>query len=188
MPSYTLPSSADIVEGLVGLYRSVLPQDMSRVDRTDSSDDAYILAEMMAIAEGVVSNWSRMGIVSYADGSYLELQARQVGLNKQADEADDALRARIQTPPLAITPDLILQAIQQIVDSNGGGQVTMIELPRDGAFASSGSFLGSGVRMGDTMVIVLIPASANCLSACTDALRAKRAAGKKFLIQEYELL
>lgn len=185
IPSYTLPASADIVEALVGLYRSVLPQDMARTDRSDGTDDAYVLAEMMAVAEGAVKNWSRMGVVSFADGAYLELHARQVGLHKQASESDEALRARIQTPPLAITPDLILQALQQIVNTNGGGQVFLIELPQSGIFLSRHGYLSRGRRLGQNMVIALIPASADCLSACTDALRAKRAAGKKYKVLEY---
>lgn len=171
----------------MGLYRSVLPQDLGRVDRSDNSDDAYVLAEMMAISDCVTRNWARMGVVSYADGSYLELQARQVGLFKQSTETNEALRARIQTPPLALTPDLILQAIQQIVDTNGGGQVFMIELPRDSMYLNRDSFLSRDVLIGNTMVIVQIPASAHCLAACTDALRAKRGAGKKYLVQEYDI-
>jgi len=162
-----------------------VPQDLGKSDRADNLDDAYVLAEMIAISECTVSNWTRMGVVSYADGAYLELHARQIGLFKQGGESDGALRARIQTPPLAITPDLIISAMQQIVDDNGGGQAIMVELPRDSIYASRQMFADHGRRVGTNMVIVLIPASANCLKACTDALRAKRAAGKNYLVQEY---
>jgi hypothetical protein len=172
----------------VTIYRASVPQDLANPDRPDGSVDAYALAEMMAVAEGVTKNWNRMGVVSFADGSYLELQARQVGLRKQSSENDDALRARVQTPPLALTPDLILQAIQQIVDSNGGGPVFMIEIPRDGLYLSRRQWLSRDEHVGDTVVVVRIPASANCLAACTDALRAKRAAGKGFLVQEYTVI
>ena len=170
---------------MVAIYRSVVPQDLGRLDRPDNSDDAYVLAEMMAVAECTVKNWQRMGVVSFADGAYLELQARQVGLFKQSAESDTSLRTRIQTPVEAITPDLILSAIQKIVDANGGGEVFMIELTRDGMFLGRDSFLDRSVLIGDTMIIVRIPASANCLASCSDALRAKRAAGKKYLVQEY---
>lgn len=185
MPSYTLPPEADVVEGLVTIYRGAVPRDLGRPDRSDNSDDAYIMAEMIAIAECATKNWNRMGVVTHADGAYLELQARQVGLFKQVNESDSALRTRIRTPPLAITPDLILQAIQQIVDAAGGGLVFMIEIPRDAAYVNR-SFANRGYRIGGaSMIIVLIPASANCLSACTDALRAKRAAGKLYRVEEY---
>lgn len=173
------------MEALVGLYRSVLPQDMASINRADGTDDAYILAEMMAVSECVVKNWSRMGVVSHADGAYLELQARQTGLNKQFGESDDALRTRIQSPPFAITPDLILEAIQLIIDGSTGGVVRMIELPRDGAYSSRSFFLRRGARMGSSVVIVLIPEISDRLSAASDALRAKRAGAKDYLVQEY---
>lgn len=173
------------MESLVSIYRGVVPQDLGRHDRSDDSDEAYATAEMMAIAECTIKNWNRMGVVSFADNAYLELQARQVGLFKQSGESDDGLRSRIQTPPLAITRDLILQAIQQIVDTNGGGAVFMIELPRDSMYLNRNSFLNRESLIGDTMIIVRIPATADCLAACTDALRAKRAAGKRYLVQEY---
>lgn len=158
---------------------------MSRADRTDNSDDAYALAEMMAISEGAIVNWNRMGVVSYADGGYLELQARQVSLNKQGGENDEALRARIQTPPFAITPDLILSAVQQIVDSNGGGKVYMSEVPQDGVFLSMDGYIGDEHLIGVNFIVVRIPASADCVQAVTDAVRAKINAGRLFLIQEY---
>lgn len=167
------------------MYRSVVPQDMASRDRLDGLDDAYVMAEMMAVADGVITNWTRMGMVSYADGAYLELQARQSSLFKQSGENDDALRARIQTPPFAITPDLILESIQRIVDSAGGGQVFMLELPRDAIYLNRDSFLSRDQHIGITMVILRIPASANAASACTDALRSKIAAGKRFIVQEY---
>jgi hypothetical protein len=158
---------------------------MGRPDRPDNTDDAYVLAEMMAIADGTLRNWSRMGVVSFADDAYLELAARSVGLFRQDGETDDALRARVQTPPLALTPDLILQAVQQIVDTNGGGQVFMLELPRDALYLDRRCYLDRDSHVGDTMIIVRIPASADCLVAVTDAVRAKRAAAKSFLVQEY---
>lgn len=189
MPSYTLPPEADIVEALVGIYRASVPQDLGRHDRLDGSDDAYALAEMMAISDCVVKNWSRMGVVSHADGDYLKLLARQSGLSETSGESDSALRTRVQTPPLAITPDLILQAIQSIVDANGGGAIRMIELPRDSMYfdsiIDSRSALDTDLRMGGSTVIILIPASANCLTACTAALKNKRAAGKRYLVEEY---
>lgn len=161
---------------------------MGRTDRPDGTDDAYMLAEMMAISECVNKNWARMGLISRADGTYLELHARQSGLFKQDNEGDEALRIRIQTPPLAITPDFIIQAIQQIVDVSGGGEVFMIELPRDSAYLDRGAFMDRGARIGgSTMIIVQVPLSADIRLAALDSLRARRAAGKLYAVEEYTL-
>lgn len=187
MPTYTLPG--DVVEDLVRIFRGVVPADVGSSDRTDNSDDVYALAEMMAIAENVGKNWTRMARVTYADGEYLALHAQQVGLFQQLGETDESLRQRIRTPPLAVTPDLILTALQAIVDGAGGGTVYLVELPRDGFRWSRKQCWSRGWRYASLdhgIVIALIPASRSAvLGAVSDALRSKILAGKTSLVQIY---
>jgi hypothetical protein len=188
MPTFTVPG--DVVEDLVKIFRGVVPQDVGSPDRSDNSDDVYALAEMMAIGECVSKNWQRMARVTYADGVYLELQAAQVGLFKQAGEGDPSLRQRIRTPPFAVTPDLILTALQSIVDAAGGGTVYLVELPRDGFRWSRKQCWSRGWRWASInhgIVIALIPASrAAVQGAVADALRAKVLAGKTSMVQLYQ--
>lgn len=187
MPTFTVPG--DVVEDLVKIYRGVVPQDVGSSDRSDGSDDVYALAEMMAFAESTAKNWQRMARVTYADGAYLELHAADVGLFAQVGESAESLRQRIRTPPNAVTPDLIVTALQAIVDSAGGGTVYLVELPRDGFRWSRKQCWNRGWRYASLdhgIVIALIPASrVAVLGACADALRAKVLAGKTSMVQLY---
>jgi len=188
MPTYTLPG--DVVEDLVRVFRGVVPQDVGSPNRADNSDDVYARAEMMAIAKCTVDNWVRMATVTYADGPYLELKAQDVGLFKSAGEPDDGLRKRIRTPPFAVTPDLILTALQEIVDQVGGGTVYIVELPRDGFRWSRSQCWSRGWRWASSnhgIVIALIPASRSAvMAAVADALRGKVLAGKTSMVQLYQ--
>lgn len=190
-PSYTVAN--DVVEDLVTAYRGVVPADLGNPNRADNLDDVYALAEMMAIAECVARNWVRMALVSTSSGPYLELLARGAGLHKQSGETDDQLRARIQTPPLALTPDMILSALYATANTSA---VYLVELPRDAGYAGAGAnghglhrpFASRGRRIGargQRVVLALVPASAAAKSACTDTLRAKVTAGAIYRVEEY---
>lgn len=63
----------------------------------------------------------------------------------------------------------------------------IVELPRHAAFYDMGHCYDMGMRMGGGrgVVIALIPASANALSAVSDAVRSKVSAGKIWLVEEY---
>lgn len=104
-------------------------------------------------------------------------------------EGDPSLRTRIQSPPEAVTPDLIVEALQDIVDLYGGGRVYLVELPRDGFRYGRKQAWRRGWRWGSSergTVIALIPmAAAGALGPCTDALRVKVTAGKGYLVQLY---
>jgi len=171
----------DIVADLQRVWQGSVPQDVSQMDEGRS------LAEMAALVEGTVAGWAREARVGTAHGAFLELHARDQALYKQDGETDAALRARIATPVLAITPDLIVEALQQIVDANGGGTVYLEELPRDSLKFNTGRCWNRGWRWGSRrhVVIALVPASAHCAAACLDALRAKVSAGKAYMVQEY---
>ena len=176
MPTYTVPN--DVVEDLVAAYRGVVPADIGNPGREDGADEIYALAEMMAIAECVGQNWARNALVSTAIGPYLELLARGNGLKKQSGETDDQLRARAMTPPLAITPDLILAALQAAIDANGGGQVELVELPAQSMYLDSGMCADRGVRMGDRRtVIAIVPAMTGNADSAAALLESKTAAG-----------
>lgn len=188
MPTFTLPG--DVVEDLVKVYRGVMPQDLGATDRTDNLDDVYAMAEMMAIADCVAINWSRQVCVSTASGLYLEVLARGVGLFKASGETDVSLQQRIRTPPFAVTPDLILTAIQALVTTvDPSGIAYMVELPRSGFYWTRQQCWARGWRWASRtrgIVIVLIPAAASAaLGACLDALRSKVLAGKSYMVQLY---
>lgn len=188
MPTFTLPG--DVVEDLVKVYRGVVPQDLGTTDRSDNLDDVYALAEMMAIGDNVAINWSRQVTVSTASGLYLEVLARGVGLHKAGGESDPSLQQRIRTPPYAVTPDLILTAMQQLVTAvDPSGIAYMVELPRSGFYWGRKQSWARGWRWASRtrgIVIVLIPAAASAaLGACLDALRAKVLAGKSYMVQLY---
>jgi len=171
------------VDELQRVYQGAVPQDVAQMD------ERVALAEVMALAEGAVAGWAREVRPSTAHGAYLEFLALGEGLFRQGDEVDISLRTRMATPPLAITPTDILTALQQIVDANGGGTVYLQELPRDSLYLNRQRCLNRGWRVGSAghahMVIALIPASADCRTACLDALRTKRAAGKNYSVEEY---
>jgi len=62
MPTFTLPF--DAVEDLVKIFRGVVPPDVGSAEASRVDDgDVYALAEMMAIAQNVALDWSRMAIV-----------------------------------------------------------------------------------------------------------------------------
>lgn len=189
MSTFTLPT--DIVDNLVEIYRGAVPQDVASQNRR--LDEARSMAKIMASAETVVVDWARSIVISTAQGVALDALGDGEGLHRQGGETDDAYRPRLRTPPDAQTATAILASLQQVIDANGGGDVFLVELPRDGAYSSRGSgrglsTLSRGRRMSGgvvRMVIALIPASADCLAACTDILRTKKSAAKDYLVQEY---
>lgn len=184
MPSFS--GSAGVQADLVEIYRKSVPQDIASDNR--DLDEAYAFGAIFGAAESVVADWTRQIRLGTATGAGLNQQTKDRGLRRQAGESDDTLRQRDILPPEAGTAPAILRALQAIVDVNGGGTVFLKQLPRDGAYCSRSFCLDRGERISGgvvRMVIALIPASANCLSACTDALRAKVSAAKAYLVQEY---
>jgi len=191
----------DVVADLVTVYRAGVPGDIASDRR--SLDEAYATAAVFSAVEGTLADWDRACRIMTSSGVALDAIARDHGLSRQVGESDDALRARLRVPPSAGTASAIAAALQPIVDAGGGGQIFLVQLPRDGAFfarcrlsmkssiqrSSTGSaFLGRGKRMSGgpvRMVVALIPASADCLSSATDALRSKVSAAKAYLVQEY---
>lgn len=187
---YTLPF--DAVEDLKKVFRGVVPRDVGNPGASRLEDgDLSAACETLALAQNSSLNWQRMARVSYADGAYLELHARQAGLKKQPGEVDATLRQRIQTPPQAVTPDLILTAISQIVAPFSGDSVYIIELPRDGFAYTKDRGWSKGRRWsanGFGTVIALIPSDASAvIEAVRDALRAKVSAGKNYYVQVYQV-
>lgn len=206
MPVWTGPR--DVVQDLVNRFSAVVPPELASPSRLDNQDDIYTVAEMLCVAEGVSTWLTRELLVSNADGPFLKMHARANGLFPQSNETDLALRSRIQTPPLTITRDLILSALQGIV--NGTGLTTLpvflVELPRSAEYFSRvgivaqpspastvnstpGAFFSRpNAYMGDAvvhMVIALVPAKAKARQACSDALRAKVAPSKAYFVEEY---
>ena len=136
MPIWTGPR--DVVVDLVNRFCAVVPPEIANPSRTDNQDDIYALGEQMACAEGMSMWLSREMEPAYADNTFLSTLARGVGLSRQSGEGDPALLARIRTPPLTVTLDLIQQALQQIVNGSGlsTDPVLMIELPRSALYYS----------------------------------------------------
>lgn len=211
----TFDPDPTVVENLVKIYRSSIPQDLASQRR--SLDEAYTIATIIGSAFATVSSWAQGIAIGTAVGSQLDAQGTNVGLKRQGNEDDDPYRARLQSPPLAGIYSIIQSTLQSIVTASGGpdGSVFIIELPRDGAFLSRGfytrnglkttsypgcqdagvvtisknsSFMNRGRRISGgvvRMVIALIPVGFNALAACTDALRTKISAGKDYRVEEY---
>lgn len=178
----TYTGSPDVLADLKKIFRTSTPADIGQVTEVQPMGEALLLAE------GTIAHYARESRWGTADGKYLELHARGEGLYKQAGETDDALRARMRTPPLAVTKDDILSAMQQIVNTNGGGTVYLEELPRQALYLNRQQCLNRGWLMGSRyrqIVIVYIPHAANCLAACQDTLRAKVLAAKEYIVREY---
>lgn len=202
MPVWTGPR--DVVEDLANRYRAVVPPEIANPSRTDNQDDVYALAEQMAMTENMAMWLSRELEPAYANGVFLGALARGVGLARQANETDPALLARIRTPPLTVTLDLIQQALQQIVDGSGltTAPVLLIELPRDGLLYgyTPASLPRGSVNYGQQcfdvgnryaaarpqMVIALIPEEAASLSGIVlAALQSKVTGGKIAVVETY---
>lgn len=105
--------SADVVEDLVSLYRASVPPDVSA--SPVGEDVAYSIAEGIARAEEEVSRLSAGSKLGTAVGSFMDLHLRDHGLRRQDGETDDQGRNRVRTPPQAITPAAILEAVNAIV-------------------------------------------------------------------------
>ena len=178
----TYTGAPDILLQLKEIFRRSLPPDIGR------TTEVTAMAECLMLAEGYSASMVRESRVGTADGAYLALHAKSVGLFKQAGETDDALRERIRTPPDAVTPDLILAAVQQIINANGGGKAYLEELPQDACYSSRKMFANRGWYVGDKhrhTVIVLIPQSSGAMTAVQDALRAKVLAKTRYIVRYY---
>lgn len=153
---------------------------------------ARIMRRAMAEALVTVANEGETYIAGSqlrnAVGGYLDLHAKDKGLRRAEDETDDQLRDRLRTPPKAITPQAIVEALQAIVGDVG--DVLLVELPLDAAFFNRESFFfdyQAWFGGGRGVVIAFIPAEADAKSAAEDALRSKVAAGKLWMVYEYEV-
>ena len=202
MPIWTGPR--DVVVDLVNRFCAVVPPEIANPSRTDNQDDIYALGEQMACAEGMTMWLSREMEPACADNTFLSTLARGVGLSRQSGEGDPALLARIRTPPLTVTLDLIQQALQQIVNGSGlsTDPVLMIELPRSALYYSPPPFdlprvnpngnaecYNTGFRFSSARpqtVIALIPAAAASISGIVlAALQAKVTGGKLAVVETY---
>ena len=174
--------SVDVVEDLFQVYVGSVPPDMTATPY--GQDVAYVIAEVMAVAEEEVSRLSEGAKLSTATGLFLEQHAKDRGLRRQDGETEDQLRARLQKPPQAITVGAIKEAVIAIVEDPN---VFIIELPLRSAFYDRVTFFDRDSYFGGGrgVVIVLIPASANAFASVVDAVRSKIAAGKIFFVLEY---
>ena len=174
--------SDDVVDDLVTVYKGAVPPDMK-----NDLDSAYAQAAVISVAEGVTLWLGRGMNMSTAVGVFLDQWGHDLGLERQNGETDVQYLVRLRQPPKAGTAPAILAALTAIV---GDGAI-LVELPRASMYADSvnHSFLDRGLRCGAGrgIVIALIPASANALASCTDAVRSEASAGKITLVQEYNL-
>ncbi len=174
--------SADIIADLVVVYKGAVPRDLMASDI--GVDIANVIAEVLVRANSEVERLSAGAHLSTATGLFLDVHARDRGLRRQDGETDDMLRARLRKPPLAGTVPAIMEALEAIVGENN---VIIVELPRHSMYFDREMCMDRGIRAGGGrgVVIALIPASADAVSAVSDALRSKVSAGKIWLVEEY---
>lgn len=179
--------SPDVIAELVALYRASVPPDIA--SENGDLDEAWSAAAIFAATEAAIADWARAIMISTATGAALDALARDRGLSRTSGESDDSLRARISAPPTAGTLVAIYEAVRLVVDANGGGQIYLFELPKTGVYYSrSMCFNRGGSRLSSPrpqMVVVVIPAAGNCVTAVQAALLSKLAAGKSYLVETY---
>lgn len=112
--------STDVVEDLVQVYKGSTPPDITATEFGE--DLAYVIAEIMAMAEAEVSRLAIGARLGTATGLFLIKHAEDRGLRKQDGETDPQQRVRYQKPPKAVTKGNILDAVKSIV---GGTQATL---------------------------------------------------------------
>lgn len=116
--------STDVIEDLVQVYRGSTPPDITSTEWGE--DIAYVLATVMAMAESESARLARGARLSTATGFFLIKHAEDHGLRKQDGETDEQQRARYATPPQAVTPTNILDAVKLVV---GGTKATLSLAP-----------------------------------------------------------
>lgn len=100
-----------------------------------AQEDAGMAAKTIGAAKKQIGSWFGQSLVKNAEGIWLEEHAKDRGSGKQEGESTAALRDRLRNIPDAITVEAILNAVQGILDADGvAGTISMVELPRDGAF------------------------------------------------------
>ena len=183
---------SDPSDDIEKIFTGSVPQDIT------ASALAKVLRKAMAEALMRVSmegDGFVMGAhLGDAVGAYLDLHARDRGLRRATDETDDQLRERLRIPPAAVTVSAIRTAILNILGLTSG--VYIVELPKhslyyDRAAAEPNTHPNSydrGSRLGGYrgVVVVLIPSGTGAISSIQDAVRKKIAAGKSFIVEEYD--
>lgn len=181
----------DIVEQLVQIYRGSVSSDIASDNR--DLDEAYALAEMMAVAEGQAMSWARDTRLSTSQGIWTNQHARDRGLSRQGGEDDDTLIARLRTSPQAITEAALREAIAAVIAATGAtGSAAVFYLVAvpvtHGAFCTTDMWCSADSRYTPTsvrMTIAIVPAALNIKAGVLDAMRSKMPAGHVARVEEY---
>lgn len=164
MPSFIVLD--DVIEQLYQLYRQSVPPDIASQKR--SLDEAWAIAAIFAMVEGVVQDWSRLIRIGTSIGVALDALGGDRNLKRQAGELNSTYRARLQTPQTAGTPEAIVGALDQLVISAGGvaGLVYLVQLPRDAAYFNRVAYSRRGIatvyrpQSSDTGVVTVARSAA----------------------------
>ncbi len=120
---------------------------LAALPRWMRSDDYHLRgsAKLFGAVQAQTDYWFGQALIGTATGAgadtpdWLRQHARDRATDRQIDETDVALRARIRSVPDSLTRQTLIDAANAILAAAGvAGSAAMIELPRDGAF--SGSF------------------------------------------------
>lgn len=93
-----------------------------------------------------------IGTATNQPPDFLDLHAQDRGTNRQLNETDAALRARLQNIPDALTVDAITQAVQDTLDAAGlVGDFGLLELrPNKAFFSTNTADTGTGAVIDET--------------------------------------
>ena len=186
MPAWVIPAGDTVRAKLLAEARSVSARDFASPERDD--EDLQAQAAIMALAEATISYWDRGIHLHTARGPWADQHARDRGEARQEGESDEALVARLRTPPDAVTATAIAAAADQLLAGAGiAGAVELIAVPRvAGAFAGAGASIQSFVSRGDRTwqngrghLVVVVPAGtpAGVAASVARAVEAKATAG-----------
>lgn len=116
-------SAADIADDVAAF----LPLDMGAADPLYGG-----IGAAFALAEAANEDMAAALAIGSAEGKWLELIGRGLGLTRQADETDAAFRTRLRTPPGGVTRPGILEAVNALLASYGADDAIMVEWWEDG--------------------------------------------------------
>lgn len=136
------------------------------------------MAAAVASAEAAVESAAEHLEIGTADGEWLDLLARGMGMRRAGLETDAALRERMRTPPGGVTRASILAAADAVLTAYGAGPAVMIEWCDEG-FADVVSY-GDYTHLVDPrnafLLIVPLIGDAELLDGYADHLYADDAA------------
>jgi hypothetical protein len=122
-------------------------------------------AKIFGRAKVQIDYWKSQTFIEQAEAPWLDEHARSRGTARQDSETDPALQTRLRTVEDAVTPNAIVNAVNQQLGADGvSGVCGYVELRADRAFfctfsedGRKAAYLSRGYRMTTTLKIAPIP-------------------------------